>query len=152
MKMLATGGEDRNIVIYNLIEEGKTDFIWGHNAPVSHLLFNGSNLISGNAKGDIFIHDIRNGWPLVFFESHKKGITGLHLTKFGHLISSSDDGNVAIFDLESKETVTKLYEDNPETNHVVWFSGINETQLVFIHRFQDLRNRIVMLDYDWPCP
>ncbi|KAE9553915.1 hypothetical protein FO519_002841 [Halicephalobus sp. NKZ332] len=152
IQMLATGGEDRNIVIYNLLEEGKTDFIWGHNAPVSHLVFAESSLISGDARGDIFVHDLRHGWPLAVFDNHKRGLTGLHLTRFGHLVSSSDDGSVIVFDLNSKKMVTKLYEDNPEMNHVVWFSGVNDTQLVIIHKFQTSKNRIVMLDYDWPCP
>lgn len=132
MSILASGSSDRTIIIWEMKSGKQIRTIDSHNREVVSLVFTfisdpsshsnrGCRLIrylcSGNAIGDILVHNIDNGMLIYSLEGHTASVSNLSLScrnclerstaknqitsKFPYLLSVCNEGIIYCWDLET---------------------------------------------------
>lgn len=104
-------GIDEKIVLFNLIpsEEheqiGELGSFVGHEASISCLDYNGSQIFSGSRDGDIKLWNIESGYPLASFSEHHHRVSCLQ--RSGNLaFSGSFDRTAILWDLQRGDQVS----------------------------------------------
>ncbi len=100
-KSLASGSNDRNIILWDASTGQKTKFFEGHNSPVSSLQFNpeGNRLLSTGFDRTIRLWDPVNGMDILTFRNHHAAIRRAVFSPDGQWIASAgDDNRVLLWD------------------------------------------------------
>ncbi|NEQ36759.1 MAG: WD40 repeat domain-containing protein [Okeania sp. SIO3I5] len=98
-KLLASGGRDNSIKLWNL-GEGETDELRQHSEAVTCLVFSpdGKTLISGGNDGKILDWKLSDQEAQAFPQEHRRGVTSIAMSPDGKtLISSGRDQTIKVW-------------------------------------------------------
>jgi WD40 repeat protein len=99
---LATGGNDKQIIIWDVKkQQALTDFLKGHNSPVTAIFFDEVNhvLVSGSESGEIIFWNLDNLSPVIISHAHNGQVTNIIKSPVGRgYISSGKDGKIVLLD------------------------------------------------------
>jgi WD40 repeat protein len=102
--MLATGGQDHKIRIWDVKTGKRTLELGGHSGQVNSLAFSndGSQLASGSADGTVRLWTMPKGGKLATITGHTDEVRGLTFGSDGRLVSGSLDKTILVYDSDSK--------------------------------------------------
>ena len=105
-KMLASGGEDKTVQLWNALTRSKYATLKGHQAWITAVAFSadGKTLATGDANKTIKLWDVRTGRERVVLRGHKNSVNALTFAPDGTplysgcLVSGSADGTIRFWD------------------------------------------------------
>lgn len=100
-----SGGQDRTLILWNLIEKRCLGPIASVTKPITSVCLNedGQKALSGSSDGTLRLWDIPSGDCLLLLEGHKKCINSVCLTRNGQMaVSASSDGTLKLWDLKGR--------------------------------------------------
>ena len=116
--LLASGGIDNTVRLWDLTNEGKSVVLKKHSGWTNALAFSpdGKLLASGSTDKTVQLWDTTTGEPLTTFTGHINGITALAFSPDGTtLVSGSADGTIRFWD-----TTTGAALADRITGHTQW--------------------------------
>ena len=116
--LLASGGTDNTVRLWDLTNEGKSVVLKKHSGWTNALAFSpdGKLLASGSTDKTVQLWDTTTGKPLTTFTGHINGITALAFSPDGTtLVSGSADGTIRFWD-----TTTGAALADRITGHTQW--------------------------------
>ncbi len=102
--LLATGGRDTSVQVWNLADLTQVAQFDAHQRVITALEFDatGSRLVSSSRDGDIMIWDINGHQRLALFDAHGDWVTDLVIDDVHSILASSGrDGQVRFWDLNA---------------------------------------------------
>lgn len=135
-KMLASGGEDKTVRLWNIEKRSKHAALKGHKAWITAVAFsaNGKMLATGDADKTIKLWEVRTGRERVVLRGHKNTINALAFAPeraplySGYLASGSADGTIRFWHPESAQEFVNFTAGHTESVKAVAFSE-NDTTL-----------------------
>ena len=105
-KILASGGEDKTVQLWNALTRSKYATLKGHQAWITAVAFSadGKTLATGDANKTIKLWDVRTGRERVVLRGHKNTVNALTFAPDGTplysgcLVSGSADGTIRFWD------------------------------------------------------
>ena len=105
-KMLASGGEDKTVQLWNALTRSKYATLKGHQAWITAVAFSadGKTLATGDANKTIKLWDVSTGRERVVLRGHKNSVNALTFAPDGTplysgcLVSGSADGTIRFWD------------------------------------------------------
>lgn len=115
--LLAIGLSNGDIKVWDISTNSVIIKFQGHKSAISCLEFdnNGTSLISGSNDTSIIIWDLISEAGLIKFKGHKNTITSIHYYDENHLISTSKDGLLKIWDLRINQCIETHLAHNGES-------------------------------------
>ncbi|HEY8093461.1 MAG TPA: hypothetical protein VID93_06740, partial [Acidimicrobiales bacterium] len=98
--LLASGGDDKNILLWNPETGRRVRALQGHSGSVSAVTFQpgGTVLASGGADNTIRLWDVKSGHELKTLTGHERRVWGLSYNSDGSLLASaSADGTLRLW-------------------------------------------------------
>ncbi|MCX8566462.1 MAG: WD40 repeat [Glomeribacter sp. 1016415] len=128
-QFLASGSEDKKVILWN-IERGEKKYeLKGHKAGVLSVNFSGNNkyLASGSKDGQVNLWDVEKRIILHTFENCGCWVNGVNFSPNSALLAAgSSDGTVKIWRVKSKEELHTLKGHNSWGVNSVRFSPNND--------------------------
>lgn len=108
---LASGGEDRVIIIWDIIKFVKLKSLLGHNSAISALVYStdSTKIYSGSWDLNIRVWELTKKSSIAILEGHKDLIRAIRVTPDGTtLISAGDDKLILLWDLSELKIIATL--------------------------------------------
>jgi WD40 repeat protein len=129
--MLASGGEDRTIRLWEVSTQQTKRILEGHKREITALAaLPDDNLASGSRDCTIRIWDVFSNCSKATLEGHDMEVTSLSCLPNGKLASGSWDGLICIWDISTKRCEFSLQNNNtvscvvaPPTSKIIGFCG-----------------------------
>jgi WD40 repeat protein len=128
--MLATGGADGVVRIWNAADLSAATTLDGHEGEVRDVAFNpdGSLLASASADKTVRLWDINAGEPLAVLTSHSQAVSGVAFSPDGaHVVSTGYVRNDEEPRVEGHVVLWRIGEDEPATE---WRIGVKPVRVV----------------------
>lgn len=103
-KLLASGGNDKKVILWEMDKKKMQRLLQGASAPISSLAFSvdGKRIAAGEATGYIRVWDVKSGKLLASRRPHRSIVWCLRFSPNGELIASvSDQGRVNILNVKA---------------------------------------------------
>ena len=151
MKYLVTGGHDTSIIIWNYTELKIVNVLKGHTKSITCLTTTAqeNKIISGSKDLTIKVWYCKTGQLLISINAHDTPISRIKVDKNNSLLSSSDDGIVAYWNLR---TYAKIFSTKVSTqvnriaisndNQFLAYSNMDQLVVIEFHAFSDSFNVI----------
>ncbi|KAG2383183.1 hypothetical protein C9374_004520 [Naegleria lovaniensis] len=120
-KLVATGGRDKTIRLWQPTIEGKSTVIRGHTNTVRsvHFSMDGKRLLSSSDDKTIKLWSIANQQFIQVFSGHSNWVRATDFSPDERLIvSGSDDKTVRLWDIKSNKCIMTLVEHADNVNDV----------------------------------
>ncbi|MEG3858286.1 serine/threonine-protein kinase [Microcoleus sp. herbarium12] len=104
--ILASGGGDNNVILWDLKTGRRVRTIAAHKAPVNAIAFSsdGQTLASGSDDKTVRVWNVRTGSRLLTLSGHTGGVNSIALSRDGQtLASGSEDKSVRLWNLDTAE-------------------------------------------------
>jgi pre-mRNA-processing factor 19 len=112
----AIGGLQGDLGIFSL-EAGKLERSLKVTEPITDVIWSGSKILLGTAKGSVKIFD--SGSEVASFSEHAGAVTGLAIHPSSEILASvGGDKSVNFYYLESNERVARIYADSGRLIHM----------------------------------
>jgi len=121
--MLASGGDDKSVRIWNVEDGSCRKTVFGHSAAVLALAFSpdGRVLASGSFDKTVRIWDAMSGACLAILKAHGNFVSGVSFHPNGHLLAScSGDMTIRLWNWKNKECVAVLDDHTDYVSSVAY--------------------------------
>lgn len=116
VEKLFSGGQDKSIFFYNLLENTCTKFPNAHSSSISCLLVSRNNeiLISGDTEGTFKIWNIFQSLCVKSLSVHSERISGIYFTEnIKYFWIASEDSSISLWNIVSYSEVTRIRTKKP---------------------------------------
>ncbi|KAL9646855.1 hypothetical protein ABK040_013715 [Willaertia magna] len=100
---LFSGSWDSFVKMVDLEKDDAVTVLRPSNSPIKSVAANNNDLFAGCGNGMIYHLDLRTNQVVATFRGHTEGVLCLRIYDEGHLLSSSDDSSVVLWDVKTKE-------------------------------------------------
>ena len=121
-QLLATGGGDKTIRLWDAQTRSQRQILVGHEGGVLGLGFSpdGKKLASSSSDRTLILWDLTTGKPLLTLKGHSNFVWNVAFSPDGqHLASASGDATARIWDAASGEMVARFKHGHPVAN-IAW--------------------------------
>lgn len=139
--LLASGGEDRQIVVWDTQSGVKKWVFEGHSGPVLKVAFSPDDtfLVSGGNDQKLLIWDLSTGEKIKTLIGHNQDVLALAFYPDGKiLVSASSDGTILFWDINGGEPVNTL------TRPAGWMSSLAMSPDSTLLAFGNLDNSVTL--------
>jgi WD40 repeat protein len=110
-KLLASGGSDSAVVLWNLEKNREDRRLMGHSHGVDSLCFSPDGDVLYSGGGDTFIQmwNVQSGKKTARFSGHSHNVDSLSVSPDGSMLASgADDATIQLWKLETQENIRSL--------------------------------------------